>query len=99
MPTKIEWCDETWNPVTGCSERCKWCYAHAMAKRLKAMGIPAYQHDDPFHPTFHPNRLEKPLRGKKPRTIFVCSIGELFDPKVPFTWQDDVFYTISKYRL
>lgn len=37
MGTKIEWTDETWNPVTGCtkvSEGCRNCYAERMSKRL-----------------------------------------------------------------
>lgn len=37
MTTKIEWTNETWNPVTGCtkiSEGCRNCYAERMAKRL-----------------------------------------------------------------
>ena len=35
--TKIEWADEVWNPVTGCtkvSEGCRHCYAETMAKRF-----------------------------------------------------------------
>jgi len=34
MATKIEWADEVWNPVTGCSpvsEGCRNCYARRMA--------------------------------------------------------------------
>ena len=43
MSTKIEWTNETWNPVTGCygpggsaekPRRCSYCYAHRMARRL-----------------------------------------------------------------
>lgn len=40
MATKIEWCEETWNPIVGCtkiSPGCDHCYAERMAKRLKAM--------------------------------------------------------------
>nr|DAL85205.1 MAG TPA: Protein of unknown function (DUF5131) [Caudoviricetes sp.] len=33
-PTKIEWCDETWNPVTGCKHPCEYCYARRQAKRF-----------------------------------------------------------------
>lgn len=32
--TKIEWCDATWNPVTGCLHRCEYCYARRMAERF-----------------------------------------------------------------
>ncbi len=41
--SKIEWTEQTWNPVTGCtkvSPGCKYCYAEVMAKRLQAMGAP-----------------------------------------------------------
>ena len=42
MGSKIEWTEETWNPITGCtkcSDGCLNCYAASFAKRLKAMGI------------------------------------------------------------
>ena len=32
--TKIDWCDSTWNPVTGCLHGCKYCYARDIAKRF-----------------------------------------------------------------
>lgn len=32
--TKIEWCDYTWNPVTGCLHKCEYCYARRIAKRF-----------------------------------------------------------------
>lgn len=32
--TKIEWCDSTWNPVTGCFHGCEYCYARGIAKRF-----------------------------------------------------------------
>jgi protein gp37 len=46
MSTGIEWTDETWNPIAGCSdvsEGCRHCYARGMAKRLSAMGMAKYQ--------------------------------------------------------
>ena len=79
MSTKIEWATEVWNPVTGCSpisEGCQNCYAKRMAQRLK--GRFGYPKDEPFKVTFHPDRLEQPLKWKKPRRIFVCSMGDLF---------------------
>lgn len=33
--TKIEWCDSTWNPVTGCLHGCEYCYARKIAERFK----------------------------------------------------------------
>lgn len=32
--TKIEWCDASWNPVTGCLNDCEYCYARRMAGRF-----------------------------------------------------------------
>ena len=85
--TTIEWATHTWNPVTGCSpisEGCENCYAKRMAQRLR--GRCGYPEDDPFKVTFHPDRLEQPLKLKKPSRIFVCSMGDLF--------HDDVGYSI-----
>lgn len=32
--TKIDWCDSTWNPVTGCLHGCEYCYARSIANRF-----------------------------------------------------------------
>lgn len=32
--TKIDWCDSTWNPVTGCLHECEYCYARGIANRF-----------------------------------------------------------------
>ena len=32
--SKIEWCDHTWNPITGCLHNCRYCYARGMARRF-----------------------------------------------------------------
>lgn len=34
--TKIDWCDSTWNPVTGCLHGCEYCYARNISERFKA---------------------------------------------------------------
>ncbi len=84
MTTKIEWTDETYNPVTGCSKTspgCKNCYAERLAPRFKH--LPGYDSVDPFKVTLHPGRLEQPLRWRNPRRVFVCSMGDLFHEKVP----------------
>ena len=86
MATKssIEWTESTWNPVTGCtkiSPGCKHCYAERMAKRLKAMGNRSYMNG--FKLTLQPHILEIPLRWKKPQTIFVNSMSDLFHKDVP----------------
>jgi protein gp37 len=84
MPTTIEWTGETWNSVTGCtkiSAGCQNCYAERMAKRLR--GRFGYHDDEPFRVTVHEKKLDQPLRWRKPRHVFVCSMGDLFHPDVP----------------
>jgi len=86
--TKIEYVDETWNPITGCSwisEGCDNCYAERMAKRLA--GRFGYPKDNPFWVTWHEENLRKPLSWKKPRNVFVCSMGDFFHNKVKIEWQ------------
>ncbi|MGB4654636.1 MAG: phage Gp37/Gp68 family protein [Bacteroidales bacterium] len=93
--TKIEWTEKTWNPITGCtkiSEGCKNCYAEIMSRRLKAMGQQKYKNE--FELALHENVLTEPYRWKKPHTIFVCSMSDLFNDKVPFEFIDKVFQTI-----
>lgn len=93
MPTKIEWATESWNPITGCSKTsqgCRNCYAERMARRLAGRhGYPeAPRH---FDVTFHPGRLEEPLRWRKPRRVFVCSMGDLFHENVTIPQQTKIF--------
>ncbi len=92
----IEWTEETWNPVTGCtkiSAGCKHCYAETMAKRLRAMGAVGYENGFTTI-TCHENRLSAPLRRKKPTVYFVNSMSDLFHPKVPIPFIDKVMDTI-----
>jgi protein gp37 len=82
--SKIEWTEGTWNPVKGCtkiSAGCKHCYAERMAKRLQAMGVPAYS--DGFKVGIQEHLATAPLRWKKPRVIFVNSMSDLFHKDVP----------------
>ena len=92
--SKIEWTDVTWNPVAGCTVAtagCTNCYAMRMAARLEAMGTPKYQgltrksgeryvwtgtvvQDD--------KALAAPLNWRKPRTVFVNSMSDLFHASV-----------------
>lgn len=97
MASKIEWTEETWNPITGCtkiSSGCKHCYAEVMARRLQAMGMKGYE--DGFKLTLQPQRLLEPLQNKKPTMYFVNSMSDLFHEKVPFDFIDSVFDTIKK---
>jgi protein gp37 len=97
MPGKssIEWTEATWNPLTGCtkiSPGCKHCYAERLAKRLMAMGNANYRNG--FKLTFHEHALDVPLRWKRPTTIFVNSMSDLFQDKVPLAFIRLVFDTM-----
>lgn len=125
--TKIDWCDSTWNPVTGCEHRCPYCYAKGIAERFGTNWLPDENPDDykcvldgtethaileldgmqarkqkdgrivpaafplGFTPTLHRYRLDEPQNWKKPRTIFVCSMADLFGDWVPDEWIAEVF--------
>ena len=155
--TKIEWCDSTWNPVTGCYHNCEYCYARRIATRFggndkhstfrygqkdwhradnnkgkelfydeasketpmlfvidKPLFLPCklekrktekygrqifenkkapYPFD--FNPTFHRYRLGE-YEQKKGRTIFVCSMADLFGEWVPDEWIEEVFTACEK---
>lgn len=84
MMSKIEWTDETWNPVTGCSpisEGCQGCSAKRTAQRLR--GRFGYPDDDPFGVTPKPDLLTRPLHWKRPRKVRVCSMGDIAHTDVP----------------
>lgn len=103
--TKIEWTEQTWNPITGCTKislGCKNCYAERMAKRLKSMGINQYQNviTDDGHWTgiteFTPSKLQEPLRRKRSTTYFVCSMSDLFHEGIELEWLTDIFEVMAK---
>jgi len=105
MDHKIGWLNrpgttgETWNPVTGCtkiSEGCAHCYAERMSKRLA--GRFGYPEDEPFRVTLHPERLMEPRKWRKPRTVFVCSMGDLFHDAVPGTFIHRVWMQMALCR-
>jgi len=105
--TKIEWTRDingnpgkTWNPITGCtpiSEGCEHCYARRMAQRLA--GRYGYPKDDPFRVTFHPDRLDQPLKWKKPRMVFVCSMADLFHEDVSFEHIREIWQVMGDPRI
>lgn len=124
VSTKIDWCDSTWNPVTGCLHGCEYCYARRIAERFSGFapeengnwntiqytiggprlavlnGLQARKQKDGkvipafypfgFNPTLHRYKLDEPKRWKKPRTIFVCSMADLFGKWVPDEWIEEV---------
>lgn len=95
--SKIEWTDATWNPVTGCSKisaGCVNCYAERMAMRLKAMGQRNYRNG--FDVTLHEYMLKYPLGWKKPRTIFVNSMSDLFHESIPDNFILKVFEVMKR---
>ncbi len=91
--TKIEWADYTWNPVTGCTRRCPYCYARRLANgRLKTLYLsnncvaPGCDPGDPFAPRFWGNRLHEPSYQSGEARIFVVDMGDLWDPHIPSSW-------------
>lgn len=97
LKSSIEWTESTWNPVTGCnkvSPGCKFCYAERMAKRLKAMGSENYKNG--FKLTLQERALELPLAWKKPQTIFVNSMSDLFHEDVPISFLMKTFEVMNK---
>lgn len=104
MATKIEWVrnsdgtrGETWNPVTGCtkiSPGCAHCYAERIARRLAGRcGYPEAPHH--FDVTLHPDKLNDPLKWKKPQTIFVCSMSDLFHESVPADYITHIYEVMA----
>jgi protein gp37 len=88
----IEWTEATWNPVTGCtkvSPGCDNCYAETFAERWR--GIPGHAYENGFDLTLRPERLDQPLRWRRPRMIFVNSMSDLFHERVPLTFIKRVF--------
>ncbi len=85
--TSIEWTEHTWNPTVGCSKvspGCAHCYAEAMARRLQAMRVKGYENG--FRLSLLPDRLEEPLRRKRPTLYFVNSMSDLFHEDIPIDY-------------
>jgi protein gp37 len=109
--TSIEWTDYSWNPVRGCSRvdsPCKNCYAEVMAARFSGPGQP-YEGLAEIVTTpggrkearwtgkimLIENKLEEPLSWRKPRTVFVNSMSDLFHDKVPDSYIQRVLAVIA----
>ncbi len=93
----IEWTEQTWNPVTGCtkvSPGCKHCYAETMARRLEAMGVRGYENG--FGLSLLSERLNEPLRRRKPTIYFVNSMSDLFHEEVPDDFIRQAFEVIKQ---
>lgn len=86
-PGKIDWCDWTWNPISGCLHGCEYCYMLRMEKRFPGI----------MKPAFHKSRLEDVAKLKKPSKIFVGSSGDIWGDWVDHAWINAVFFHIKKY--
>jgi len=100
--TKIQWCTHNWNIVLGCSRKspgCLNCYAERQMHRFNqpgmyAEGLTVIRGGRPGWSgkiVLREDKLEEPLRWKKPRTVFVCSTSDLFHEDVPFGFLDRAF--------
>jgi protein gp37 len=107
--SRIEWTQATWNPTTGCtraSAGCDHCYAARMTRRLELMGCAAYasltavnkRGDRHFNGVLrcHEDRLDVPRSWREPRRIFVNSMSDLFHPRVPLAFVQQVFAVMNE---
>lgn len=95
--SKIEWTDATWNPVRGCtkvSPGCAHCYAETFAERFR--GVTGHPYEQGFDLRLVPEKLEEPLKWRKPRLVFVNSMSDLFHERVPTDYVQRIFATMSK---
>jgi protein gp37 len=93
----IEWTEATWNPVTGCdqvSPGCAHCYAKTFAERWR--GVAGHPYEQGFDLKLWPERLDQPLRWKRPRTIFVNSMSDLFHEDIPDDFIAEVFAVMQE---
>lgn len=93
----IEWTNATWNPVTGCtkiSPGCDHCYAERFSERFR--GVPGHPFENGFDLMPRPERLEQPLKWRRPKMIFVNSMSDIFHKGVPRDFIDRVFDTMEE---
>jgi protein gp37 len=89
--SKIEWTDATWNPLRGCtkiSPGCKHCYAETFAERFR--GVKGHPYEKGFDLRLIPHKLSEPFEWSGPRTVFVNSMSDLFQPDVPDAYIEHV---------
>lgn len=106
--TKIAWVRNqdgsqgyTWNPVTGCLHGCNYCYARRITERFPYLYYTdhnpvIYRWGNPFAPHFYEERLREPIRIKKPSTIFVCSMADLFGDWVDGEWIEQIMKVVEE---
>lgn len=95
--SSIEWTDATWNPVRGCtkvSPGCKHCYAETFAERFR--GVPGHPYEEGFDLRLIPEKLNEPLKWRTPKKIFVNSMSDLFHPRIPDEYIEEVARVMIK---
>lgn len=99
MASGIEWTQETWSPVTGCtkvSQGCKNCYAEREVETRWNKNPRSIWYGRKFTDVqCHPDQLDKPLRMRKGKRIFVCPRADLFHDAVPDEFIDKVFAVMA----
>jgi len=90
-----KWWERSWNPVHGCtkiSPGCKHCYAEIRAFQLaQNEAVKDYEIENPFAVKLCPLKVDEPRHWKKPRIVFVPSMGDLFHSDVPDTFIHQVY--------
>lgn len=84
--SKIEWCTDTWNPISGCtpiSAGCENCYAKNWHVRFRNGDFSVKKAKD--------KKFIEPLRAKKPKRYFVGSMTDIFHDDVDEKWLDEIF--------
>jgi protein gp37 len=95
--SRIEWTEATWNPVTGCSKvspGCAHCYAETFAERWR--GTEGHPYQQGFDLRLWSERLEVPLRWRRPRVVFVNSMSDLFHERIPDEFIHQVFDVMTR---
>jgi len=99
MATKIDWTDESWNPVTGCTKHsagCDNCYAERLARRLRGMKKQKEKYRNGFAVTCHPNEIEKASAFSAGKRVFVNSMSDLFHDEVQLSFLAEVFAAMGR---
>lgn len=102
--TAISWTDASWNPVVGCTRTAPGCdHCYAVRDGVRLQHLPAYAGtiaDGDWTGVVRclPERLDQPLRWKRPRRIFVNSMSDLFHADVPDDFIEAVFSVMSVAR-
>lgn len=98
MASSIEWTNKTWNPTTGCtkiSKECDFCYAETDTfRKMHNPKLPKYKLG--FDVVVeHAYTLSEPLTWKKPCTVFVNSMSDLFHKDISLDFIKQVFKVMN----